>query len=314
MMQIRLCAYCLSPLRAGSQQCPNCAGSTADDPAVEMSEAEYASAARKPCVGCGAPIIALASVCYACNRHQSGPPDEHRKTSVSTALLHDAAAGRFYLIPSGFALHPGPLALQDMDGETCSASAEAIEPFACDADAAKAHLAAAFDTALKQAGGSFRRLKTLEALLAGESAGPAGEEAESAFQRLMETMTGRGEAVPAELQRAIETLNAAAEGATGMPVQLAELFSGDEQAGMVGTAMSRLRDIAGKLDASVLAKNDNPAAWVEVLYRELFAEEVEQTSNRQERRIRSAVSQSIADGLRQRGVTPSADFKRRKME
>jgi hypothetical protein len=199
-----------------------------------------------------------------------------------------------------------------MDGVTYSASGDALEPFACDTDLARDHLVKEFDAALKQAGAAFRRLKTLDAMVTGESAGPSGEEGEVFFHRLMGVLTGDSARGPVGLLRAIEILNAAGPGASDVNAELTSLFSDDEQTGLIGTVMARLRDIAGKLDASVLTENDHPAGWVEVLHRELFPEETARAKTRQQRRIRSAVSQSIADGLRQRGLTPSADFTRKK--
>lgn len=303
MKDLKLCPYCLTPLQAGSRQCANCAGSTANDPAVEMSERAYATASRKPCIVCGVPILNVASVCFACGRRQSAP----------AALLYDSARC-FYLVPVEAELKDGPVLLRDIDGAAHSASPDALEPFACSAGVARAYLAREFDAALKRAGNTFRRLKTFDALIAGESAGSSGEEAEASFHRLMGALTGQATGVPDELLRAIEALNAAGPDGGKVPAELASLFSQDEQAGILGTVMARLRDIAGKLDATVLTENDHPAGWVEVLYRELFADEAAGAKTRQKKRIRSAVSQSIADGLRQRGVTPSADFKREDTE
>lgn len=228
-------------------------------------------------------------------------------------IFFEAQSNNFFILPHGASIAQGQLEVLTLEGETQFVDADSIAPFACSAQEVDACLVDNYQSLLKATGNAFRHIAMFSALRHGRDPAKAGETAESTFSQLMRSMLGQSRELPTSAKLALE----AAEGlknrvpaASEIPIELAAFFSGDDQNALSASVMSRLRAIAGKLDASVLQENDNPAAWVDVLYRQLFSDEIEKSKKMTEKQIRASVSQSIADGLREQGIKPSADFDR----
>ena len=73
--------------------------------------------------------------------------------------------------------------------------------------------------------------------------------------------------------------------------------------------VDRLRDIAVQLDKSVLDKGDDPEVWIKVLDEHFFGKSNARKEEKEKERMRTSISQSIAEGLRKQGITPAEDLK-----
>lgn len=89
------------------------------------------------------------------------------------------------------------------------------------------------------------------------------------------------------------------------------LFSSEEQTEMVQTISGLLKGIIGDVTADMPQKEEDLEAWAEDLNQKFFSEKLEQKEQERNKETRSSVRDSIAQRLREHGVTPSADFKKK---
>lgn len=195
--------------------------------------------------------------------------------------------------------------LHSLDGDSVFVDESFAAQHQCTVDEAESILRQQLDEAIAATATAFRRLAAFKAIQEGK-AHSNSEKSEKQFLDAMNDVFGKKVSLDELVQSRLQKISKLKD--ENLPQSFAGLFSVSEQNELVGNMMSKLHAIASELDDSVSQQEDNPAFWVEVIHRELFADEIAEKRQKNQKQIRKNVNRSIADGLRKRGIKPSADF------
>ncbi len=194
----------------------------------------------------------------------------------------------FYLIPVDFIFIPAALQIESLDEKVTFVDETILAPFAQSAEAIEVFLKEKMQKELSLLKNSFQTLSTFYTT-SGQT-----DKTIPALEKILHSFPNTSDSkIPPK---------------ANIPATLQELFSDEEQQGIVGQVMNRLKGIAQKLDKNIAEEDDNPGAWVEVLYNNLFQDEIAAKKKATAERIEASVNESIANALRENGVKPSVDF------
>lgn len=220
---------------------------------------------------------------------------------------------KFYLFPENYTSIPGgdKLTCLGLDSKTIFVNLNMLEEFQITQAAATTYLKKELKENLQRAKQTFQVLQEVSSHKASEEK-IERESAESILHKLISTIfAGEVPEPSSSNQDAIKAFKDFTKKGSipqNIPTSLEEFFPKDDQGNMISEVMNRLHEIAGKLDKDMVDKKDNPAAWIEVLYKEIFADEIKRKKEAKTNRIKKTVNDSIAEGLRKRGIKPSKDF------
>lgn len=135
------------------------------------------------------------------------------------------------------------------------------------------------------------------------------QQSQEAFTQLMLFKQLRGEVIdPTTVASALEKVLPAKEADPSLFTATSNDLLKDFDLNTLQKMLPQLHQLASTIDQSVADKKDEPEVWIEVLNQHLFGDLLVSKKEKRKAALKKSINDSIAEGLRKRGISPSADF------
>ena len=205
---------------------------------------------------------------------------------------------QFFLIPNHTILMSGLDPIYDLQENQKLVSLEAISSYECSQEDAQAHLQALWKTSLESTKQAWIDLYTFSQKT-GKEINIA--ELSEQFKQGLQISSPQTQEIFNTSQALVESITAAANNQ--------ENISEAEQKALFKRVFSQLPQLLDQFSkANLEAAARDPDVWADNLYQQVFGELDKKKHEQRNQRIADEVRESIAEGLRAVGITPSIDF------
>ena len=205
---------------------------------------------------------------------------------------------RLFLIPTREILLPGLDEIYNLQEKRKLVSLETLSQYSCSQEEAKKHLQNAWKTSLEFTKQAWLNLYTFSQKT-GQEINIA--ELSEQFKQGLQMAGSQAQEIFETSQSLVESITTAANNQ--------ENLSETDQKDLFKRVLSQLPQLLDQLsEADLEAAAQDPDAWADRLYQQVFGELDQKKHKQRNQRLTDEVRESIAEGLRSVGMTPSSDF------